>query len=51
MASAITSKDGALDVGDVQAQFRWFVAQGLVKPGADPAEIVDTRFMPVLPAQ
>jgi len=44
-------KDGALDVRDVQAQLRWFVAQGLVKPGVDAAEIIDTRFMPVLPAQ
>ena len=26
-------KDGALDVNDVEAQLRWFVAQGLVKPG------------------
>ena len=39
------SRDGALDVNDVEAQLRWFVAQGLVKPGVDPAEIVDTRFI------
>ncbi len=44
-------KDGALDVNDVEAQLRWFVAQGLIKPGADPASIVDTSFIPVLPAQ
>ena len=41
--------DGALDVRDVEAQQRWFVAQGMVKTGADPAEIIDTRFLPILP--
>jgi NitT/TauT family transport system substrate-binding protein len=39
----------ALDVKDVERQFRWFVEQGLVKPGAEPSEVIDTRFMPALP--
>ena len=39
----------ALDAKDVARQFRWFVEQGLVKPGADPADVIDTRFMPTLP--
>jgi len=43
------SEGAALDAKDVAAQFRWFVAQGLVKPGADPADVIDTRFLPVLP--
>ena len=37
---------GALDVADVEAQYHWFVAQGLVKPGIDPASLIDTSFMP-----
>ena len=40
---------GALDVRDVEAQQRWFVEQGMVKTGVDPAEIIDTRFLPTLP--
>ena len=40
---------GALDVADVAAQQRWFIEQGLVKTGADPADIIDTRFLPALP--
>lgn len=40
---------GALDVRDVEAQQRWFVEQGMVKTGADPADIIDTRFLPTLP--
>jgi len=37
---------GALDVADVEAQYAWFAAQGLVKPGIDPASLIDTRFLP-----
>jgi len=37
---------GALDVGDVRAQFAWFREQGLVKGEIDPAEIIDTSFLP-----
>jgi NitT/TauT family transport system substrate-binding protein len=37
---------GALDVADVEAQYNWFVAQGLVKAGIDPASLIDTRFLP-----
>jgi NitT/TauT family transport system substrate-binding protein len=37
---------GALDVKDVLAQIAWFKAQGLVKGDADPASMLDTRFMP-----
>jgi NitT/TauT family transport system substrate-binding protein len=37
---------GALDVADVADQIRWFKAQGLVKGDADPASMLDTRFMP-----
>ena len=40
---------GALDVRDVEAQQRWFVEQGMVKTAADPADIIDTRFLPTLP--
>ncbi len=40
---------GALDVRDVEAQLRWFVEQGLVKQAGDPAEVIDTRFLPMLP--
>jgi NitT/TauT family transport system substrate-binding protein len=38
---------GALDVADVLDQVRWFKAQGLVKGDADPAAMLDTRFLPV----
>jgi NitT/TauT family transport system substrate-binding protein len=37
---------GALDVADVREQVRWFKAQGLVKGNADPAAMIDTRFLP-----
>src|SRR3954451_2072528 len=40
---------GALDVKDVGRQLRWFVEQGLVKPGVGEAEVIDTRFLPALP--
>ena len=36
----------ALDVADVIAQLRWFKAQDLVKGDADPASVIDTRFLP-----
>lgn len=38
--------DGALDVADVAAQFRWFQQQGLVKAQIDPARLIDTSFLP-----
>lgn len=41
--------EGALDARDVAAQQRWFVEQGMVKTGADPADLIDTRFLPTLP--
>ena len=41
-------KDAALDVQDVGKQLRWFHEQGLVKGDFDPAEIVDTSFVPQL---
>jgi len=37
---------GALDVADVLDQVRWFKDQGLVKGEADPATMLDTRFLP-----
>jgi NitT/TauT family transport system substrate-binding protein len=37
---------GALDVGDVIAQLKWFKAQDLVKGDADPQSVIDTRFLP-----
>jgi len=37
---------GALDVADVIDQVKWFRAQGLVKGDADPATMIDTRFLP-----
>ncbi len=37
---------GALDVKDVLDQVRWFRQQGLVKGDADPASMIDTRFLP-----
>jgi NitT/TauT family transport system substrate-binding protein len=42
--------NAALDVVDVTAQLKWFEAQGMVKGDIDPHTIIDTRFMPVLPA-
>ena len=42
---------GRLDVADVAAQLRWFVAQGLVKTAVDPADVIDTRFIGALPAK
>ena len=42
-------QDGALDAKDVASQLRWFIEQGLVKPGVDPDEVIDTRFLPTLP--
>ena len=42
---------GKLDVADVAAQLRWFVAQGLVKTAVDPADVIDTRFIGALPAK
>jgi NitT/TauT family transport system substrate-binding protein len=40
----------ALDAADVAAQLRWFIGQGLVRGPIDPADIIDTRFLPTLPA-
>ena len=37
---------GALDVGDVLDQVRWFKTQGMVKGDTDPASMIDTRFLP-----
>jgi NitT/TauT family transport system substrate-binding protein len=37
---------GALDVGDVIAQLKWFKAQDLVKGDADPKSVIDTSFLP-----
>lgn len=37
---------GALDVGDVIEQLRWFRSQGLVKGDSDPRSMIDTRFLP-----
>jgi NitT/TauT family transport system substrate-binding protein len=37
---------GALDVADVRAQLAWFQQQGLVKGPIDPADIIDTSFLP-----
>ena len=39
---------GALDVADVEAQYKWFAAHDLVKQGIDPAALIDTRFLPTL---
>lgn len=36
----------ALDVADVREQLAWFSAQGMVKGQIDPAEIIDTSFLP-----
>jgi NitT/TauT family transport system substrate-binding protein len=36
----------ALDVADVRAQIEWFQAQGMVKGPIDPADIIDTGFLP-----
>jgi NitT/TauT family transport system substrate-binding protein len=39
--------DGAaLDVADVKSQLAWFQAQDMVKGPIDPAEIIDTGFLP-----
>ena len=38
--------DGALDTADVAAQLLWFRAQGMVKGDADPASVIDTKFLP-----
>ena len=37
---------GALDVADVRAQLAWFRDQGLVKEKINPADIIDTSFLP-----
>lgn len=39
------SPGGRIDVADVAAQSRWFVAQGLVKTSAQPSELIDTGFL------
>ena len=39
------SPHGRIDVADVAAQLRWFVAQGLVKTSAQPDELIDTGFL------
>ncbi len=36
----------ALDVADVRTQLAWFQQQGLVKGPIDPADIIDTTFLP-----
>lgn len=36
----------ALDVADVKSQLAWFQAQDMVKGPIDPAEIIDTGFLP-----
>lgn len=38
-----------LDVQDVTAQLRWFIGQGLVKGQIEASEVIDTRFIGVLP--
>ena len=45
------SPGGRLDVADVAAQLRWFVAQGLVKTSAQPSELIDTSFLGAMPNQ
>ncbi len=42
---------GALDTTDVAAQLRWFIDQGMVRGPIEPADIIDTRFLPVLQKQ
>ena len=37
---------GALDVGDITRQLRWFKAQGLVHGDKDAAALMDTYFLP-----
>ena len=44
-------QDAALDVADVGAQLRWFGEQGMVKGEVDPASVVASGFVPVLPGQ
>ncbi len=39
---------GKLDVEDVAAQLKWFVAQGLVKTAVEASEVIDTRFIGAL---
>ena len=39
---------GRLDVEDVGAQLRWFIAEGLVKTQTKAAELIDTRFLGAL---
>jgi hypothetical protein len=39
---------GALDARDVAAQIAWFEAQGLLKSHVDPADVIDTSFLPTL---
>ena len=39
------SLGGRIDVADVGAQLRWFVAQGLVKTSAQASELIDTGFL------
>ena len=41
----------ALDAADVANQLHWFAEQGLVREKVTPAEIIDTRFFPQLPAR
>ena len=36
----------ALDVTDVKAQLAWFQEQGMVKGPIDPADIIDTAYLP-----
>ena len=43
------SEGAALDAKDVAAQLRWFTAQGMVKGDTNPADVIDTRFLPTLP--
>lgn len=38
-----------LDVADVHEQVRWYQDKGLVDAGVDPAQIIDTGFLPALP--
>jgi len=42
--------DAALDADDVARQVRWFGEQGLIREAADPASLIDLRFVPALGA-
>ncbi len=42
--------DAALDAADVVRQVRWFGEQGLIREPADPASLIDLRFVPELGA-